>query len=711
VQGKVAAERRSMTTTSTSGRAERATLEPAAPGRRNPRWVRFATIGLLLATGVLYIVDLSASGYANSFYAAAVQAGSQSWKAWFFGSIDTQNFITVDKPPASLWISGLAARIFGFNAWTLLVPQALEGVGAVWLITATVRRWHGPVAGLIAGAALALTPAAALIFRFDNPDALLVLLMTAGAYFTVRATEKASWKWLALAGVAIGFAFLTKMLQGFLVLPALALVYLWAAPTGFGKRILHLLGAAAAVVVAAGWWVLAVTLYPGEKPYIGGSTDGTVMDLVLGYNGLGRIFGSSSVGGGNGGGMGMSGGTPGSSFGGTPTWQRLFSSEMGNEISWLLPAALLALVLGLVARGLAPRTDRARASLILWGGWLIVSGLVFAYMEGTVHPYYTVALAPAVAALAAGGGHVLWARRGQVLARTGLALVLASAGIWAFVLLHRNGTWVWAGWILMLVSVALATGFVVTPARMRRLAMVLVLSATIVGLGGTASYAVATAATPHTGSIPTVGPPSASAGSGMGGGMGGANTGGGFPGATGGTTEDGTQQGFPGSASGEMPGGDMPTGGTQTEGTQTEGTQTEGTQTEGMQMGGGAGGFGGSSTTSDELVELLQNAGTKWAAAVSGSQSAAQLELDANVAVMAMGGWSNDPTPTLEEFQQYVADGEVHYLIGGSGMGGGGGMGGSDSDVSAIQEWVAANYTALTVDGQTVYDLTQPLES
>jgi 4-amino-4-deoxy-L-arabinose transferase-like glycosyltransferase len=654
--------------TPTSGRPL-ATTPPAGPGRlRFPRWVRLATIGLLVATGVLYVVDLSASGYANSFYAAAVQAGSQSWKAWFFGSIDTQNFITVDKPPASLWVSGLAARIFGFNSWTLLVPQALEGVGAVWLLTAAVRRWHGPVAGLVAGAALALTPAAALIFRFDNPDALLVLLMTAAAYSTVRATEKASWKWLAWAGVAIGFAFLTKMLQGFLVLPGLALVYLWAAPTGFGKRILHLLGAAAAVVVAAGWWVLAVTLWPGEKPYIGGSTDGTVMDLVLGYNGLGRIFGSDGNGGGGMG--GMSGGTPGSSFGGTPTWQRLFSSEMGNEISWLLPAALLALVLGLVARGRAPRTDLRRASLILWGGWLIVSGLVFAYMEGTVHPYYTVALAPAVAALAAGGGQVLWARRQQVLARVGLALVLASAGIWAFVLLHRNGTWEWAGWAIMLVSVALATGFVVTPARFRRLAMVLVLSGTLVGLGGTASYAVATAATPHTGSIPTVGPSSASAGSGMGGGMGGGTGGGG---------------GFPG-----------------------------GMTQDGMQMGGG-GGFGGSSTTSDELVELLQDAGTTWAAAVSGSQSAAQLELDANVAVMAMGGWSNDPTPTLEQFQQYVADGEVHYLISGGGMGGGGmgggGMGGSDSDISAIQEWVAANYTALTVDGQTVYDLTQPSAS
>ncbi|WP_432513087.1 ArnT family glycosyltransferase [Kineococcus sp. SYSU DK001] len=658
-----------MTTTTTAPAAD---TGPAAPGGRvRPRWVRWATLALLVATGVLHVVDLSASGYANSFYAAAVQAGSQSWKAWFFGSLDAQSFITVDKPPASLWVSGLAARAFGFSSWTLLVPQALEGVGAVWLLTAAVRRWHGPVAGLVAGAALALTPAAALIFRFDNPDALLVLLMTLAAYCTVRATERASWRWLAWAGVAIGFAFLTKMLQGFLVLPGLALVHLWAAPTGLGKRVLHLLGAAAAVVVSAGWWVLAVTLWPGEEPYIGGSTDGTVMDLVLGYNGLGRILGSDGGGGG-----GTSGGTPGSSFGGTATWQRLFSSEMGNEISWLLPAALLALVLGLVARGRAPRTDLGRASLVLWGGWLLVSGATFAYMEGTVHPYYTVALAPAVAALAAGGGQLLWARRAQVLARVGLALVLAAAGVWAFVLLHRNGTWVWAGWVLLLVSVALATGFVVTPVRLRRLAIVLVLSGTVVGLGGTASYAVATAATAHTGSIPTVGPAGASAGSGTGG----SGTGGGFggmPGTPDGT--DGTRQAPPGATGGAAATAQVPTG--------------------------GAGGPGGGESPSTELTELLQAAGTRWSAAVSGSQAAARYELASGTAVMAMGGWSGDPTPTLEQFQRYVADGEVHYLVGG----GGGDRGGEDSEVGRVQEWVAANYTALTVGGTTVYDLTQPL--
>src|ERR1700678_3692009 len=148
-----------------------------------PAWYRPALLAVLLGTALLYLWDLSASGYANSFYAAAVQAGTKSWKAWFFGSLDSSNFITVDKPPASLWIMGLSGRIFGFNSWSLLVPQALEGVAAAGLLCAAVRRAvrgraggrAGAAAGLIAGAAMALTPGAVLIFRFNNPDAFMVL--------------------------------------------------------------------------------------------------------------------------------------------------------------------------------------------------------------------------------------------------------------------------------------------------------------------------------------------------------------------------------------------------------------------------------------------------------------------------------------------------------------------------------------------------------
>ncbi|MCS6559160.1 glycosyltransferase family 39 protein [Curtobacterium flaccumfaciens] len=405
--------------------------------REDARWLRPAFWALLAVTAVVYLWDLSVSGYANSFYAAAVQAGTKSWEAFFFGSLDSSNFITVDKPPASLWVMVLSARLFGFSSTSLLLPQALMAVGSVALVWGTVRRTlarlgatTANVGALLAGFVVAATPAAALMFRFDNPDALLVLLMTAGAYCTVRALPKGSWKWIALAGVALGFAFLTKMLQGLLVLPAFGLVYLFAARTGWGRRVIGLLVAAGSLVVAAGWWVVAVWLWPAEsRPYIGGSTNNTVLDLVFGYNGLGRIFGGSGNGGGGG---GTTGGTAGGSFGGSTGLNRLFSSEMGLEISWLLPAALIALVVGLVVVGRRHLADPARAGLVLWGGWILVTGLVFSYMSGTIHPYYTVALAPAIAGLVGTGGALLWHARARFVGRLGLAAMIGVTAFWGW---------------------------------------------------------------------------------------------------------------------------------------------------------------------------------------------------------------------------------------------------------------------------------------
>ncbi|MBW0107031.1 glycosyltransferase family 39 protein, partial [Pseudonocardia sp. KRD291] len=256
-----------------------AVAAPPEPGRRSGReWVALAV--LLAGTGALYLWNLGASGWANSFYAAAVQAGTQSWTAFFFGSLDPSNAITVDKPPASLWPMEIAGRIFGFSSWSMLVPQALMGVGAVALLYAAVRRVAGPGAGLLAGAVLALTPVAALMFEFNNPDAMLALLMVAAAYCTTRAVQggdrSSGTRWLLLAGLVIGFAFLAKSLQAFLVLPGLTLAHVWAAPGSLRRRITQVLGAGVGIVVGAGWWLLAVALWPvSSRPYIGGSTDNT----------------------------------------------------------------------------------------------------------------------------------------------------------------------------------------------------------------------------------------------------------------------------------------------------------------------------------------------------------------------------------------------------------------------------------------------------
>ncbi|MFD7653437.1 ArnT family glycosyltransferase [Actinosynnema sp. NPDC059797] len=481
---------------------------PAHPPERT--WTTPALVVLLAGTAVLYLWHLTDSGWGNSYYAAATQAGAQSWTAWLFGGSDAGGAITVDKPPAALWVSGLAARVFGFSGWTVLAPQAIEGVLAVWLLHATVRRTSGPVAGLLAGAALAVTPVAVLVFRFNLPDALLVLLMVAGAYCTVRALEQASGRWLALAGVAVGFAFLAKMGQALLVLPAFTAAYLLAAPTSLGRRFLHLLGAGLAVVVSAGWFILLVELWPAEsRPYIGGSSNDSLWELALGYNGLGRIFG-----GGGGGGMGGGMANANIGFGGSTGVDRLFGASMGGEISWLLPAALIGLVAGLWFTRRAPRTDRTRAALVLWGLWVLVNGVVFSFMSGITHPYYTVAVAPGIAAIVAITGRELWRGRAHRPVRVALALVVAASGFWGFALLARYPDWAPAlRWAVVALTVPVATAIVMGVRRVAALAaLTSVLSA--------AAFGVATAATPHSGSIPMSGP---ALYAGQGGGPGGAD--------------------------------------------------------------------------------------------------------------------------------------------------------------------------------------------
>ncbi|AEH08025.1 MULTISPECIES: ArnT family glycosyltransferase [Protofrankia] len=355
----------------------------------DPAWVRPALLALLAGTAVLYIWGLGASGWANSFYSAAVQAGSSDLTAFFFGSSDAANFITVDKPPASLWVMDISVRIFGLSPWSVLVPQALEGVAAVGVLYVTVRRWFSPAAALLSAAVFALTPAAVLMFRFNNPDALLVLLLLLGAYATVRAAETGSARWLVWAGVFVGFGFLAKMMQAFLVVPVFALTYLLAAPISLRHRIGRLLLSGVAMLVAAGWWVAAVELWPkGSRPYVGGSQNNSILNLVFGYNGFGRLNGNEA------GSVGGGGGGTGGRWGETGL-TRMFNTEMGGQISWLIPAALIIMVAVIAMRGRAPRTDRTRAALLLWGGWLVVTGVTLSLAKGIIHPYYTIALAPA----------------------------------------------------------------------------------------------------------------------------------------------------------------------------------------------------------------------------------------------------------------------------------------------------------------------------
>src|SRR4051794_28478610 len=373
----------------------------------DPAWVRPALLGVVALAAVLCLWDVTISGTANTYYAAAVRSASESWKAWFFGALDPGSFITVDKPPLSLWLMGLSARVFGFSSFSLLLPQALCTIAAVGLLYASVRRLFGPAAGLIAALALAISPITVAMARVDMPDALLVLLLVASAWLLVRAIETGRTKFLLWCGAVVGLAFMTKMLQGWMVVPALAAAYLLAGPRRLLVRVRQLVLAGVAMVAVSAAWPLAVSLWPADsRPYIGGSTNGSVWDLILGYNGFGRITGAES-------GAGVAGGGPsGGGFGGTPGLGRLLNEQVGSQIAWLLPLAAIGLVAGLWLTRRAPRTDRARAGWLLFGGWAVVHVVVFSTAQGIFHPYYTSALAPAVAALGGAGlvALVRWAR-------------------------------------------------------------------------------------------------------------------------------------------------------------------------------------------------------------------------------------------------------------------------------------------------------------
>ena len=693
---------------------------PAPPSTtrdgRTARWYVPALGALLVATAVLYLVGLSASGWGNAFYAAAAQAGGQSWKAWFFGASDAPASIMVDKPPASLWVLGLSVRLFGLSSWSVLVPQALMGVGAVGLLTGAVRRWSGPAAGLLAGVALAVTPVATLMFRFDNPDALLCLLLVAGAYAMVRSVDAASTRsstwWLVLAAACVGTGFLTKSLQAFLVLPAFLALHLVAGPGTWRRRSLALLPAAASLLVSAGWWVAVVELWPASsRPFVGGSQTNSVLELAFGYNGVGRLTGDETgqlgggrsgadgLGGGGAGfgGAGFAGGAPpggggGGGMGGatsTDSWSALFTGSMANQVSWLLPAALVLGVALLVVVGRGVRTDRRRAGVLLWGGSLVVTAGVFSLAAGIIHPYYAVALAPWIAAPAAVGAVELWRARGAGWVRWVLAAAVAVTAVWTLWLLRETPEFVpWLRVVVLVTGLVAAVGLVLAGrvrVGLRRVVTAGVLATALVAaLGGPVAYAVQTAGTAHTEIIPTAGPSSG----GFGGGPGARGHGpGGFgPGGSG-------------------PGGRAPGG--------TPGVTRNGAAGQGG--GAGRGGPGGAmallnaSQPSAALTAFLQAgaAGHTWVAATAGSMPAAGYQLASGAPVMPLGGFNGtDPSPTLAQFQALVATGQVHYFLG-EGLSEVPDTGGS-ADTVQITAWVKQHFAATTVGGTTVYDLTHP---
>ncbi|WP_433731679.1 ArnT family glycosyltransferase [Nocardia sp. CA-129566] len=646
---------------------------PVSPTALPPirRWERIGLVVLLIATAAAYLWNITVNAMGNGFYAAAAWSGSRDWKAVLFGSLDPENFITVDKPPVSQWVMGLSGQLFGFSSASMLIPQALMAVATVALMYGAVTRATASRgAGLLAGAVFAVTPVVALMFRFNNPDAVMVLLMTAGAYCTIRALRQASVRWLMLAGVALGFAFLAKMLEGLMVLPALGIAYLIVAPTALRTRLWHLLAAAGALIVSSGWFVLLTMLWPeSSRPYLAGSTNNTFMDLVLGYNGFARFLGRNHKGGNRfelppGYEMPHNAG-PGQGFGGFGSGpDRLFTGEIGYEISWLLPAAILAFVLVLAARWRAPRTDLVRGAALTFGLWLIIDGVAFSTMKGGMHAYYTLAIGPAVAGMFALGVHEMWRRRDGAFGRIGSAALILTAGIWAFVVLQRNSDWQpWLRWTILVISVLAAIGLLIAslPAAGRRRARdrvtsVLVVAGVLAGLGGSTAYAVTTLPQSHTGGSPTVGP-----------------------------------------ARKQQPG-----------------PENEAQQQMRRFMSG--------DFAEPRLVRMLSDTTTRWSAAVDRSSTAATLELASRTPIIAIGGFtSDDPVPTLDQFRELVRTHQVTYYLAQEvklpnswRVPNQGNAPAAEPDDELwrpvghrdIGDWVAEHYQAVHIGNVAVYDLT-----
>ncbi|GAA0534519.1 membrane protein [Saccharopolyspora subtropica] len=655
-------------------------LRPVAdevPRHRSTRWQRLALAAICALAGGLYLWGIGGS-WGNAYYSAAVKSMSQSFENFFFGSFDAAGVITVDKPPMALWVQVLSVWVFGFTRFAVLFPQVLAGVAAVFLLHCTVRRWAGEHAALLAALVLAVTPITVVINRDNNPDTLLVLLLVAAAYAMTRAVgARRPTGWLALAAFLVGCGFLTKMLQAWMVLPAFVAAYLVGSRAGWGRRVVDLAVAAGVLLVSSFWWVVATALWPAPKPYIGGSEDGSAWNLIIGYNGFGRIFGGAGNMGGGGPGApgGDAAGGPaelpggpggGGGFSGTPGVLRMFNEQLAGQISWLLPLCALVLV-AMVAvgvrrwRGGLPLDRERAAGWVLWGGWLVVIGLVFSFAQGTMHPYYTTMLAPAVGAVVGAGLVRFWRwyreprGRAWLLLPVGVAITVA----WAMAVVARDLSWhAWAGYAAVALGLLALIVLLVGRRGAAKSGPALALAAVLMVPTTWSAIAATSGQTGMNGTNPMAGPAT---------GMGGPGGGG--------------QNGLP-------PGPDR--------------GDAAGQDRHGARMPGGPGG----ASLTDEQRRMLgyvqQQAGDLQVplAVEGGAMSASSLILNSDVTVVGMGGFTGgDDAPSVAQLTGWKNSGQLGFVLLGGGVGPGGDGPQRPADAmrmrgnSPRQEWVERNCT------------------
>ena len=474
-------------------------------------------LALLLVAAVLDLWALDRNGFANEYYSAAVRSMTESWHAFLFGSFDAAGVMTVDKPPLALWVQALSAKLFGFGSWSILVPQALMGVASVALVYDLTRRRFGRAAGFAAGLALALTPIAVAISRHNNPDALLVLCVTAAVWFLVRALEDGRARWLVLSGVCVGLGFEAKMGAALIVVPAIAAAWLWVAPSGRLAAARRLAAGGAAMVAVGLAWPVLVWLTPAsDRPWVSGTSDNSVWSLIFGYNGLGRLFGQEGApsGGGPGGG--------GGAFGGDPGFLRLLNESLGGQAGWLLGFAFVAGIGVLVSTRLR-RDDPRTGWLIAVGGAFLTTAVAFSQAEGIFHPYYVAQLAPFTAALVgAGVGQISAGGRSAEI--VGPLAVVAGIITELAVLGENPGQLEWVTPLLIVVGGGAAVALAFRESLVARARTAALLGAMGVLLMAPASWAAETLDHATSGTFPAGGPATTSFDGGPGGpgGVGGA---------------------------------------------------------------------------------------------------------------------------------------------------------------------------------------------
>lgn len=572
------------------------------PGRITKLLEHKAAIVVLLAlTSVLYLWGLDRNGWANSYYSAAAMAGSQDWTAFLFSASDLGNGISVDKPPLSLWLMSVSVWAFGLNPWSILVPQALMGVASVYLLYRVVQTYAGALAGILAATFFAVTPVATVMFRYNNPDALLTLLMVAIAYAALEAIRLNNPRWLILAGVLTGAALLTKQLQVALILPAVAAAYVTFASAPLIRRFLHLLAALLTAAVAGGWWFLIVQLTPaGSRPFVGGSRFNSVIELTLGYNGLDRLTGEDAS-------RTMSPSMANLDEKLDVGFQRFLQPQFSGQFGWFLPLAVAGLCLGIwhLSRGRGSR--QYRAFLMLCGTWLLSSTTVLAFMSGIVHPYYALTAVPPLSCLAALGLIHMYRNQERRRMRFALAATLLATMVLGYLSAVRSTADFPAGPQIALGLWSIAIALHLFPPPSQTLRKVGATSLALALMAGPLVWSINTVLSPHVGAGVVAGPS-----------------------ILGFRTDHPDRKQL---------GSDMPPSFISV--------------------------MFGDAPDNDVVNRLRSaKASVRWAGAVIGSETAANYQLESGRSVLPIGGFDGtDPFPTLEQFRVLVDQGLVGSLV------------------------------------------------